>query len=117
MILFNKAMAGDGIFVLLWGTFSFIPPTVFFFFFFNCGDEPVLISAAGDTETSTIWGVQLGNQERPQTLRSQRNLMWFCLVEESMVKLNQGTTINPTLGNGARHPVSGSGVQFCPPED
>lgn len=114
MILFNKAMAGDGIFALLWGTFSFIPPTVFFF---NSGDEPVLMSAAGDTKTSTIWGVQLGNQERPQTLRSQRNLMWYCLVGESMVKLNQGTTINPTLGNGARHPVSGSGVQFRPPED
>lgn len=32
-------------------------------FFFNSGDEPDLLSAAGNCKTNTSWGVQLGSKK------------------------------------------------------
>lgn len=43
--------------------------------------------------------------------------MWYHLVGESIVKLNEGRIINSILGNGVRHPMSGSGIWFCPLEN
>jgi hypothetical protein len=51
--------------VLLWGAVLFYSNI----FFLNSGDEPDLVSAPGDIQTNTIWGLQ--------TLRSQGNMMWF----------------------------------------
>lgn len=65
MILFNKATVDDGISCPPLGGCALL----FQHFFLNSGDEPDLVSAPGDIQTNTIWGLQ--------TLRSQGNMMWF----------------------------------------
>lgn len=58
---------------------------------------------AGDIKTNTIWRI-LGLAAKKgltQTLRSQRSTMRYCLVGESIVKLNEGRAINPVPGSGA----------------
>lgn len=54
--------------VLLWGMCSFIPSTIFF----NSGDEPDLLSAAGNCKTNTIWGVQLSSKKTSDSEVSEK---------------------------------------------
>ena len=69
MILFNKAMAVDGVLCPPLGHVLFHSLNNFFF---NSGDEPDLLSAAGNCKTNTIWGVQLSSKKTSDSEVSEK---------------------------------------------